>query len=94
MHAAEAADLAKAKAAGKAVAVPELTTERSTTVANPDGTMTAAISLAAQRAWVHGAWAPIDATLTRTAEGWQPKAAVAQITLSRGGTGPLAVKGR
>lgn len=92
-HTAETADSAKAKASGKPVPIPELTTERSTSVVNPDGTVTAAISLAPQRAWVDGAWAPIDTSLVKTTAGWAPKATPAQITLSPGGTGPLAVVG-
>ncbi|WP_370348267.1 ricin-type beta-trefoil lectin domain protein [Catenulispora sp. EB89] len=93
VHSAETADAAKAKSTGKPVAIPELTTERSTSVVNPDGTVSAAISLGPQRAWVNNAWAPIDTSLAKTATGWSPKAAPAQITLSPGGTGPLAVVG-
>lgn len=81
----------EAKAAGKPVDVPQLTTDRSTTVANPDGSFTTTESFSPVRMKAGGGWAPIDTTLARTANGdWAPKAAVASITLSGGGTGPLA----
>ncbi|GAA1995599.1 LamG-like jellyroll fold domain-containing protein [Catenulispora subtropica] len=90
-NAAQLAASTKAKATGKAVDVPELTTERSTTKANPDGTFTASTTFFPQRAKVDGAWTPIDTTLAENADGsWTPKATVAGITLSGGGTGPLA----
>lgn len=91
LHAAQAAASAKAKNTDAAVDVPELTTERSITEANPDGSFTSTTTFVPQRAMVGGAWAPIDTTLAQNADGsWAPKATVAGISLSDGGTGPLA----
>ena len=91
IRAAQSAASAKAKRSGKAVDVPELTTERSTTEANPNGSFTSTTTFIPERAKVNGAWAPIDTTLAKNADGsLTPKAAVAGIVLSGGGTGPLA----
>ncbi|MFC1432233.1 ricin-type beta-trefoil lectin domain protein [Streptacidiphilus sp. N1-3] len=91
LRTAQATAAEKAKSAGHAVPIPELTTDHSTTVANPDGTFTATEAFSPQRTKVNGSWAPIDTTLVRTANGsWAPRAAVAKIALSPGGNTPLA----
>ncbi|GAA2030640.1 hypothetical protein GCM10009839_32980 [Catenulispora yoronensis] len=90
-RAAEATGIAAAKKAGKPTAVPDLTTESSTTVANPDGSLTATIAPGPVRTAINGTWQPIDTTLTKSSDGsLKPKAATAQIMLSNGGDGPLA----
>lgn len=83
--------LAAAKKSGKPVPVPLLTTERSLTSANPDGTFTVSESLSPVRAKTAAGWGPIDTTLAKSSDGrLHPKAAAADITVSAGGSGPLA----
>ncbi|WP_194891446.1 ricin-type beta-trefoil lectin domain protein [Catenulispora pinisilvae] len=86
-----AAASAQAKETGKSVPVPELTTEHATTLANPDGTFTATESITPQRALINNTWTAIDTTLATGSDGVvRPKAAVDDIAVSGGGTGPLA----
>jgi hypothetical protein len=74
-----------------AVTVDPLTTEVSRTVANPNGTLTDTVYVLPVRVRQEGAWVPVSATLKRDASGsWQPQAVPSGVTLSGGGTGPLA----
>ncbi|RPE27970.1 LamG-like jellyroll fold domain-containing protein [Kitasatospora cineracea] len=82
---------AKAQQSGKAVPVEDLTTETSLTVANPDGTLTRTDNLQPARVKKNGAWTALDASLDRNGDGtWSPKAVPSGVSLSGGGTGPLA----
>lgn len=88
---AEDAALAEAKRTGKPVPVPAATTETDTVVANPDGTLGLTRSVAPVRTKRDGKWADLDATLVKAADGTlSPKASVSGLTLSGGGTTPLA----
>ncbi|MEU1510028.1 ricin-type beta-trefoil lectin domain protein [Kitasatospora sp. NPDC005748] len=83
--------LRKAKATGKPVPVEELTTETSLTVALPTGKLALTSHLLPARVKKGGAWADVDATLLRGADGtFAPKATPSGVTVSGGGTGPLA----
>ncbi|MDY0811851.1 RICIN domain-containing protein [Kitasatospora purpeofusca] len=89
---AEAAALAEAKRTGKPVGIPALTTETDTVVANPNGTLGLRRTVAPARAKQQdGAWKDLDATLARGADGSvAPKVTSNRLTLSGGGSGPLA----
>ncbi|MFJ8011107.1 ricin-type beta-trefoil lectin domain protein [Streptomyces sp. NPDC096339] len=88
---AEAAALAEAKRTGKPVPVPLATTETDTVVANPNGTLGLTRSVAPERTRRDGKWAALDPTLVRAADGTiSPKATSNGLTLSGGGTAPLA----
>ncbi|MEU7118614.1 ricin-type beta-trefoil lectin domain protein [Streptomyces zaomyceticus] len=77
---------------GKDVPVAELTTERSTTVATPRGTLrTESHSLPQRMKGAKGRWTALDDTLAVRADGnIAPKAASSGLVISGGGTGPLA----
>ncbi|MBD0741884.1 LamG domain-containing protein [Streptomyces sp. CBMA152] len=82
---------AQAKASGKPILIEALTTPYAQTVANPDGTLTQTTTPAPTRAKVDGAWADVDSTLQAGSDGaLSPKAAVNTLSLSGGGSGPLA----
>ncbi|MEV7523733.1 ricin-type beta-trefoil lectin domain protein [Streptomyces sp. NPDC091371] len=88
---AENAALAEAKSTGKPVPVPAATTETDTVVANPDGTLGLTRGVAPLRTKRDGKWADLDATLVKAADGsLRPKATASRLTLSGGGTAPLA----
>ncbi|NJP41844.1 hypothetical protein HCN08_00170 [Streptomyces sp. PRB2-1] len=71
-----------------------LTTQTSTTTVNPSGTTTYDSSLLPVRVRKNGAWTPVDATLVHNADGtYSPTAATGQLTLSGGGSVPLAAMG-
>lgn len=74
---------------GERVAVDAATTESSQVFANPDGTFTQEMNAAPVRArQSDGAWAPIDTTLTREADGSvRAKNTTAGLTFSGGGSG-------
>ncbi|MEU6756940.1 ricin-type beta-trefoil lectin domain protein [Streptomyces sp. NPDC046685] len=73
------------------MAVPAATTETDTVVANPDGTLGLTRGVAPLRTKRDGKWADLDATLAVAADGkLSPKTAVSGLTLSGGGTAPLA----
>ncbi|MEU2426335.1 hypothetical protein ABZ619_35900 [Streptomyces sp. NPDC007851] len=81
----------QATATGKPVRVDALTTETATTTANPSGMVTYDSSLLPVRVRKAHRWVPVDATLTRKADGtWSPKAAAEPLAFSGGGTSPLA----
>ena len=84
-------EFAQAKASGKNVPIGRLTTEYSETVATPNGELQETRHPDQQRLQAGGAWAALDATLTaRPGGGYAPKATPSGVTLSSGGTGPLA----
>ncbi|MFB8046004.1 DNRLRE domain-containing protein [Streptomyces hydrogenans] len=76
---------ALAKKSGKPVEVTAERTARSTTWARPDGLMMLRSYAAPVRAKVGQEWKPIDTTLRRTGEGWQPKATNTHVVFSAGG---------
>ncbi len=79
-----------AAASGSPVEIANLTTETSQTFANADGTLTSEVSNDPVRVKQNGAWRAVDATLEFRSDGSvAPKAAVSQISLSGGGTGPI-----
>jgi hypothetical protein len=89
--AAMAAASAAAAAASRPVIVPADTTETSVTVANPDGTFTRTISVLPVRVSQHGRWVPVSAALRPAGGRLRPAAVPSALTLSGGGSGPLAV---
>ncbi|WP_327673825.1 RICIN domain-containing protein [Kitasatospora sp. NBC_00458] len=90
-RAAEAVALAEARRTGKPVEIPALTTETDTVVANPNGTLGLRRTVAPARARQDGVWKDLDATLVRASDGsLRPKVTSNRLTLSGGGSGPLA----
>jgi hypothetical protein len=83
--------VARAVRTGKAVQVTGATTPTSTLTANPDGSFTLTETAAPVRTKVHGTWRALDPRLARNADGtWSPAVSTYPLTLSGGGTGPLA----
>ncbi|WP_371497546.1 ricin-type beta-trefoil lectin domain protein [Kitasatospora sp. NBC_00374] len=81
----------RAKKDGKPVAVEELTTETSQTVANTDGTFSLTTHIQPTRVRKNGTWTGVDPALAKNGDGTlSPKATPSNLTLSGGGTGPLA----
>ncbi|MFF4631384.1 LamG domain-containing protein [Streptomyces griseorubiginosus] len=77
---------AKAKKSGKAVEIQTLRDERSTTVANPDGTFTTKQYVQPVRTRKDGKWTDIDTTLVKQKNGTlAPKAATTAMSFSGGG---------
>ncbi|MFB6819040.1 LamG domain-containing protein [Streptomyces sp. NPDC056347] len=73
------------------VEVLGLRDERSTTVANPDGTFTTTTAVQPVRTRKNGKWVDIDTTLVRRADGsYGPKAAVTAMSFSGGGARTFA----
>ncbi|MFD0375702.1 ricin-type beta-trefoil lectin domain protein [Streptomyces sp. NPDC127112] len=88
---AEDAALAEARRSGKPVPVPAATTETDTVVARPDGTLALNRSIMPVRTKHGSGWADLDATLVKSPDGTlRPKAGTNGLSLSGGGTGPLA----
>ncbi|GAA2966913.1 LamG domain-containing protein [Kitasatospora cinereorecta] len=85
----EAEAITRAVATGERVAVEQDTTESSEVFANPDGTFTQEMNAAPVRAQGGGgAWAPIDTTLVREADGSvRAKNTTTGLTFSGGGSG-------
>ncbi|MHC3468384.1 DNRLRE domain-containing protein, partial [Streptomyces sp. 7R007] len=76
----------RAKKTGKPVEIQSLRDERSTTVANPDGTFTTKQYVQPVRTRVDGKWTNIDTTLVRQKNGTlAPKAALTPMSFSGGG---------
>ncbi|MEV6478354.1 LamG-like jellyroll fold domain-containing protein [Streptomyces sp. NPDC051576] len=76
----------KAAKSGKAVEIMSLRDERSTTVANPDGTFTTKQYVQPVRTRIDGKWTDIDTTLVRRKNGTlAPKAALTAMSFSGGG---------
>ncbi|MEY9895181.1 hypothetical protein ABIA31_008870 [Catenulispora sp. MAP5-51] len=91
---AAAAAVAKAKATGKAAPIPELTTDSSTTAANPNGTLTLTETLAPQRVRQNGAWVAINTNLSVGEDcRLHTAATTADISISNGGTSTLLTIG-
>ncbi|GAB2949845.1 hypothetical protein GCM10027280_43050 [Micromonospora polyrhachis] len=83
--------MAQAKRSGKPVEATAAATPTSTMTANPDGTVAVHQSAAPTRKRVGKAWKPLDATLVRHGDGRiTPVTSLHEITLSGGGTGPMA----
>ncbi|MDH6130802.1 hypothetical protein P3T37_000169 [Kitasatospora sp. MAA4] len=81
----------KARATGTAVVVDALTTETSQTQVNPDGTLSTTAHAQAVRTQRGKNWVDLDPTLRRNHDGTlSPAVAPLGLTLSGGGTGPLA----
>ncbi|MFJ2809014.1 ricin-type beta-trefoil lectin domain protein [Kitasatospora sp. NPDC087271] len=82
----------KAKSTGKPVIVDALTTGSSQTSADPDGTLTSDSTSVAERVKnADGTWRAVDATLRTNPDGTlAPTAVPSALTLSGGGSGPLA----
>ncbi|MFD0631496.1 ricin-type beta-trefoil lectin domain protein [Catenulispora yoronensis] len=69
--------------------VAALTSETLKVVANPNGTFTATSDAHPVRVKKGGAWTTIDTTLAKNADGgYSPKASLAGVSFSAGGTGP------
>ncbi|WP_030436679.1 LamG-like jellyroll fold domain-containing protein [Actinoplanes subtropicus] len=84
------AAVAKAAKTGSAVAVGALTDEYSTTVANPNGSLTTTYSTSPDRVRQHGKWVPVDPSLVKHADGtYGPKAALASVSFGAGGSTSL-----
>ncbi|HVK25351.1 MAG TPA: hypothetical protein VM677_28675 [Actinokineospora sp.] len=83
--------LAQAKATGKPVVASAATDPTSETTANPNGTLTRTTTLRPVRTKRDGKWVGLDATLVRNQDGsYSPRTSAASVTLSGGGSGPLA----
>ncbi|MFJ9695785.1 RICIN domain-containing protein [Kitasatospora sp. NPDC101183] len=84
--------LARAKSTGKPVVVDAWTTETSQTSVSPNGRLSSTDTARPVRAKVKDAWAALDPTLHRNADGTlAPAVSGTGLTLSGGGTGPMAV---
>ncbi|MBY8881584.1 FG-GAP-like repeat-containing protein [Actinacidiphila acidipaludis] len=82
---------AQARKSHKDVQVTAATTPESTLTAHPNGTFTVNESLAPVRKFVGGVWKSLDATLHRNSNGTISTAVTSSdLTLSGGGSGPLA----
>ncbi|NJP45600.1 LamG-like jellyroll fold domain-containing protein [Actinacidiphila epipremni] len=83
--------VAQARETGQPVVVDALTTPYAQTTANPDGTLTQQSTPAPTRVRQNGTWVPVDSTLKVNADGTlSAKAPLNALTLSGGGTAPLA----
>lgn len=81
----------EAAAAGRQVEAMNLRTERSETLANPDGTFTLREHVQPVRTYKNGKWAQLDTTLVQQPNGtWAPRASTADMVISGGGKGPFA----
>ncbi|WP_426503238.1 DUF7594 domain-containing protein [Dactylosporangium sp. McL0621] len=88
----EAAATAQARKTGKAVPVESARTAYTDTLANTDGSYTFTSGEQPLHGWNGSAWTDPDATLHANGDGsLSPAAAASSLTLSGGGTGPLAV---
>jgi hypothetical protein len=81
----------QAKRTGKPVVVTGATTPDSTLTAEPNGTFSTTSTVAPVRAKIKGIWRSLDPDLTRNANGTlSPEVSSEPLSLSGGGTGPLA----
>jgi hypothetical protein len=83
----------KAQDTGQPVVVDDYTTDDSTTTAQPDGSFTLDQTAEPTRAWqdATNTWADLDETLQANSDGtYSTKVTSALVTLSGGGSGPLA----
>jgi hypothetical protein len=84
-----------ARRTGQPVEVPAERSENTTVFANPGGTFSAQVHARPVRVRQGAGWAAPDATLAPRPDGTvAPRAAVVDLTLSGGGTGPLVRLGR
>lgn len=92
-QAALSAAATQARKSGKGVTVDSLTTETAQITAQPEGGFSLVSSPEPVRANRNGKWVPVDTTLHRNVDGSFAPAAPAygNVTLSGGGTAPLAV---
>jgi hypothetical protein len=82
----------QARRTGKPVTVSTLTTSTSMTQALPSGGFKLTTSAAPVRAWTRSGWRALDATLRRDSDGgYSPAVAESPVTISGGGSAPLAV---
>ncbi|QIQ04038.1 FG-GAP-like repeat-containing protein [Streptomyces liangshanensis] len=81
--------MAKAKASGKPVEMPEHRTESSEMYANPSGTVTVTTHMTPVRTRLGDKWVAIDTDLRFLDDRVAPKATAAGLELSDGGNGPL-----
>ncbi|MER7206492.1 DNRLRE domain-containing protein [Streptosporangium sp. NPDC000239] len=86
----EQAAAEQAASLGRAVPVPGLTDETSTTVANPDGSFTSTITSGPSQVRRNGQWVAVDTDLVEEGGALRPRAARADVRISGGGDGPLA----
>jgi hypothetical protein len=83
--------LARAKQTGTAVPVEAAKTATDEVTANPDGTLAVSTSVLPTRKKVNGVWRDLDATLQRNPDGsLSPAVTTNRLTLSSGGSGPMA----
>ncbi|WP_329276151.1 VCBS repeat-containing protein [Streptomyces sp. NBC_01451] len=80
----ESAAQTQARNTRKRVEVTALRDATSTTYALPDGSFELTAYGAPVRAMVDGAWQPIDTALSRTEEGWAPRATTSPVVFSAG----------
>ncbi|MFF4043725.1 DNRLRE domain-containing protein [Streptomyces sp. NPDC001816] len=80
----ESAALAQAARTKRNVEVTAARTTHSTTWARPDGLMAKRLYSSPIRAKVDGEWRPVDPSLHRTDEGWEPKATNTRMVFSAG----------
>ena len=83
--------LAQARATRQPVTVTSLTTTRSLTTANPDGTFTLTQNLLPVRSLRNGQWRALSALLHRSGRRLAPAVTASPLSLSSGGSGPLVV---
>ncbi|MGP4093856.1 LamG-like jellyroll fold domain-containing protein [Nonomuraea sp. KM90] len=87
----ERAALALARSAGKPVEVESMRSETRQVFAKPDGTLTMELNVRPVRVRQAGRWVPVDTTLRVRPDGAvEPVAAAIGLTLSGGGSAPLA----
>ncbi|MDP9165761.1 MAG: LamG domain-containing protein, partial [Actinomycetota bacterium] len=72
------------------VEITDLRTDRNTTYANPDGTLTLESSLGPIRVQQDGGWVSVDPTLVADAKGVHPRAIEGSLSLSTAGSPALA----
>jgi hypothetical protein len=90
-RAADVAALFKARSSGRPVPVTANTTQTSSTVANPNGTLATTIHALPVRVYDGGRWDPITTNLRPDLSGGYSPVTPSRLTLSSGGLGPLAV---
>jgi Concanavalin A-like lectin/glucanases superfamily len=82
----------RADATGKSVTVSALTTPTSVTTASPGGKLTITETSQPTRAWRDSRWQALNPALRAGPDGTlSPAVATSALTLSAGGTGPMAV---
>lgn len=90
-RAADVRALFKARSSGRPVAVTANTTQTSSTVANPNGTLATTIHALPVRVYFGGQWHEITTNLHPDSSGGFSPVTPSKLTLSSGGSGPLAV---